>query len=148
VPEIKVPKLKPGTPARNQEASLATKIQQASNEELANEDVGLQYHGEVSRLQAYSVDEGSCPSPHCYPRCRPAFERFLAARAPPLRNHEFAATTSPSRPATPPPPRPSSRRPHITKQTAQTSSVQLRLTLVLTSWAARDCCCLRAITAS
>jgi hypothetical protein len=61
VPEIKVPNMKPallyftvimGTPARNQEASLAMKIQQASNEELANEDVGLQCHGEVFRLQA------------------------------------------------------------------------------------------------
>jgi hypothetical protein len=41
-----------GTPARYQEASLAMKIQQASTEELANEDVGLQCHGQVSRLQA------------------------------------------------------------------------------------------------
>jgi hypothetical protein len=41
-----------GTPARNQEASLAMKIQQASNEELTNEDVGLQCHSEDSRLQA------------------------------------------------------------------------------------------------
>lgn len=41
-----------GTPARNHEASLAIKIQQASIKELANEDVGLQCHGQVSRLQA------------------------------------------------------------------------------------------------
>jgi hypothetical protein len=61
LPEIKIPKMKlallyftviMGTPARNQEASLAMKIQQASTEELANEDVGLQCHGQVSRLQA------------------------------------------------------------------------------------------------
>jgi hypothetical protein len=49
MPEIKIPEMRTallyftfimGTPTRSHEVSLAMKIQQASTEELANEDVG------------------------------------------------------------------------------------------------------------